>query len=88
MPAFWHSFLLLVSSALEPALAQSTAPAVDPVLVLVGGEPYLIEIHERSGGAFVVAASMRADFTRALRQKMILEIADTTTSGITATGLD
>lgn len=43
------------------------------------GRPFLVEVYERSViggmGAFVMAANSRADFARALRQKMILEIA-------------
>jgi hypothetical protein len=45
----------------------------------ISGRPYLVEIFERDViggfGAFVTTAATRADFARALRQKMILEIA-------------
>jgi hypothetical protein len=47
-----------------------------------GGRPWLVEAYERTviGGfaAFAIAANTRADFARALREKMVLEI-----SGIT-----
>jgi hypothetical protein len=43
------------------------------------GKPWLVESYEAEviggPGAFVIAAQDRSDFTRALRQKMILEIA-------------
>ncbi|WP_374653603.1 DUF1194 domain-containing protein [Dongia sp.] len=46
-----------------------------------GGQPFLVEVYERDViggfGAFVMTADTRADFARALRQKMILEIAQT-----------
>jgi hypothetical protein len=45
----------------------------------LSGKPWLVERYEAEVigglGAFVIAARDRADFTRALRQKMILEIA-------------
>jgi hypothetical protein len=54
------------------------------------GRPYLVEIYERDViggfGAFVTTAATRADFARALRQKMILEIAGSAT-GAESTGL-
>ncbi|BBK45333.1 hypothetical protein STVA_53530 [Allostella vacuolata] len=44
-----------------------------------GGRPWLVEYYERAviggAGAFVMAARDRADFTRALLDKMVLEIA-------------
>ena len=47
-----------------------------------GGRPWLVETYERTViggfGAFAIAANTRADFARALREKMVLEI-----SGIT-----
>ncbi|MGH6949056.1 MAG: DUF1194 domain-containing protein [Kiloniellales bacterium] len=46
-----------------------------------GGQPWLVETYEGTviagPGAFVIAADSRADFARALLQKMILEIAGT-----------
>jgi hypothetical protein len=43
-----------------------------------GGKPWLVEAYERTviGGfaAFAIAANTRADFARALREKMVLEI--------------
>jgi hypothetical protein len=43
------------------------------------GRPHLVEVYERDViggfGAFVTTANSRADFARALRQKMIMEIA-------------
>lgn len=43
-----------------------------------GGRPWLVEIYERTiiggFGAFALAANSRADFARALREKMVLEI--------------
>jgi hypothetical protein len=49
------------------------------------GRPALVEYFERDViggfGAFVIAAQERADFTRAMRQKMILEIAGRTPDG-------
>lgn len=46
-----------------------------------GGRPWLVETYEGTviagPGAFVIAAESRADFARALLQKMILEIAGT-----------
>jgi hypothetical protein len=43
------------------------------------GRPWLVEVYEREviGGfaAFVIPAQTRADFARALRQKLIQEIA-------------
>lgn len=45
----------------------------------LSGRPLLVEVYERDViggfGAFVMAANSRADFARALRQKMIMEIA-------------
>ena len=45
------------------------------------GRPWLVEAYERTiiGGfaAFAIAASTRADFARALREKMVLEISET-----------
>jgi hypothetical protein len=42
------------------------------------GKPWLVETYERTviGGfaAFAIAANSRADFARALREKMVLEI--------------
>lgn len=44
------------------------------------GRPWLVEIYERTiiGGfaAFAIAANTRADFARALREKMVLEISE------------
>lgn len=43
-----------------------------------GGRPWLVEAYERTViggfGAFAIAANSRADFARALREKMVLEI--------------
>jgi hypothetical protein len=43
-----------------------------------GGRPWLVETYERTViggfGAFAIAANTRADFARALREKMVLEI--------------
>lgn len=45
-----------------------------------GGRPWLVEAYERTiiGGfaAFAIAANTRADFARALREKMVLEISE------------
>lgn len=45
------------------------------------GRPWLVEAYERTiiGGfaAFAIAANTRADFARALREKMVLEISET-----------
>jgi hypothetical protein len=47
------------------------------------GRPWLVETYERTivGGfaAFAMAANTRADFARALREKMVLEISETET---------
>lgn len=46
-----------------------------------GGRPWLVEAYERTiiggFGAFAIAAQSRADFARALREKMVLEISGT-----------
>lgn len=46
-----------------------------------GGRPWLVEAYERTiiggFGAFAIAANTRADFARALREKMVLEISET-----------
>ncbi|MBK8161092.1 MAG: DUF1194 domain-containing protein [Rhodospirillaceae bacterium] len=56
------------------------------------GRPYLVERYESDViggfGAFVATAHTRADFARALRQKMILEIAGTKSPDVTAAELD
>lgn len=56
------------------ALAVLEDPTLGP-----SGKPALVEYFERDViggfGAFVIAAKDRADFTRAMRQKMIMEIA-------------
>jgi hypothetical protein len=43
------------------------------------GQPWLVEVYQREviggPGAFVIPAQTRADFDRALRQKLIQEIA-------------
>lgn len=55
-----------------------------------GGRPWLVEYYEGNviggPGAFVMAASDRADFTRALLDKMVLEIAGTPTPVRTIAG--
>lgn len=49
------------------------------------GKPLLVEVYEREviggPGAFAMAARERADFARALRQKMVREIADVPGAG-------
>jgi hypothetical protein len=44
----------------------------------LGGKPWLVETYEQTiiggFGAFAMAANSRADFARALRDKMVLEI--------------
>jgi hypothetical protein len=44
------------------------------------GKPWLVETYERTViggfGAFAIAANTRADFARALREKMVLEISE------------
>ncbi|MGE0715574.1 MAG: DUF1194 domain-containing protein [Alphaproteobacteria bacterium] len=50
------------------------------------GRPWLVEYYERDviggAGAFVMAARDRADFTRALLDKMVLEVAGTQPPGV------
>ncbi len=50
-----------------------------------GGRPWLIEAYEKTViggfGAFAIAADSRADFARALREKMVLEISGLTPPG-------
>ena len=45
------------------------------------GRPWLVEVYERTiiggFGSFAIAANTRADFARALREKMVLEISGT-----------
>jgi hypothetical protein len=45
------------------------------------GRPWLVEVYERTViggfGSFAIAANTRADFARALREKMVLEISGT-----------
>jgi hypothetical protein len=57
-----------------------------------GGRPWLVEYFERDviggPGAFVMAARDRADFTRALLDKMALEIAGLRPSGPSYAAVD
>ena len=57
-----------------------------------GGRPYLVERYEGDViggfGAFVTTAHTRADFARALRQKMVLEIAASEMPDVIAAELD
>jgi hypothetical protein len=74
MPAMMARDLAVKAGITVNALAILQDDRLGP-----GGRPWLVEVYEREviGGfaAFVIPAQTRADFARALRQKLIQEIA-------------